>query len=263
MASLVTTDRVRKLVTILAERQDDAEMEFVDAAFWAKGCSSLGLWRVAVLVELIERKKKGKKLRTPLLLDVKQAVGARSPWAGGADPGLPNGERVVRGANSLAPALGTRMASAKLLNRSVFIRELLPQDLKVELDRISRDDARSVAFYLGKVVGRAHSRQLDAGARRSWQAEIAKRRSKTFDAPSWLWQTLTELVSAHEHAYLEHCRRYALALDHVQPQGEPDDVMEPPPTLVAATDSPSMKSAVADADAPPLGEVVVRPPTPD
>lgn len=249
VAALVPTRPIRKLVTLLAERHDEARIEFVDAAFWAKGCSSLGLWRVALLVEIIEPGKKGGQKRTPSLLDLKQAVGARSPWAGGMDPGLTHGERVVRGARSLAPALGERMAFAELLNRSVFIRELLPQDLKVELDQISVESGREVAYYLGMVVGRAHGRQLDPAGRRSWQAEIAKRRSKTLDAPSWLWQALVDLVSAHEHAYLEHCRRYALALDRAE-QNEPEAAPEEAPALVAASDSPSMRSVEDAADAP-------------
>ena len=248
VAALVPTRQIRSLVTLLAERHDEARIEFVDAAFWAKGCSSLGLWRVALLVEIIEPGKKREK-RTPSLLDLKQAVGARSPWAGGMDPGLTHGERVVRGAKSLAPALGQRMAFAELLNRSVFIRELLPQDLKVELDHISVESGREVAYYLGMVVGRAHGRQLDPPARRSWQAEIAKRRSKTLDAPSWLWQALVDLVAVHEHAYLEHCRRYALALDRAG-QVEPEAVPEESPALVAASDSPSMRSVEDAADAP-------------
>ena len=60
------------------------------------------------------------------------------------------------------------------------------------------------------VVGRAHRRQLDAATRSRWAAEMATHRTKNIDAPSWLWQSVVELVAIHEHAYLEHCRRYAL-----------------------------------------------------
>lgn len=249
VAAIVPTRPIRNLVTLLADRHPESRIEFCDAAFWAKGCSSLGLWRVALLVEIVEPGKKRTEKRTPSLLDLKQAVGARSPWAGGTDPGLTHGERVVRGAKSLAPALGQRMAHAELLNRSVFIRELLPQDLKVELDHISVESGREVAYYLGTVVGRAHGRQLDPAGRRSWQAEIAKRRSKTLDAPSWLWQALVELVSSHEQAYLEHCRRYALAIDRLDEAVEAMPISLP--ELVPATDSPSMRSVEDAADATP------------
>jgi len=34
---------------------------------------------------------------------------------------------------------------------------------------------------------------------------------KSLDAPGWLWKSVVELVAEHEIAYLEHCRRYAMA----------------------------------------------------
>jgi uncharacterized protein (DUF2252 family) len=49
---------------------------------------------------------------------------------------------------------------------------------------------------------------MDATTRRSWRTELAKGRSKTLDAPSWLWKSIVDLVMTHEAAYLEHCRRH-------------------------------------------------------
>ena len=134
-------------------------------------------------------------------------------WASGADTGLTPGQRVLTGAKHVAPALGDRMVSATMLDRSVYIRELLPQDLKVELDQITAEEGRAVAYYLGMVVGRAHRRQLDPDQTRLWAAEMHSHRTKNLDAPSWLWQALVELVAVHEQGYLEHCRRFALAAD--------------------------------------------------
>jgi len=206
---LVEQEPVRRLITRLEDRDAEAPVGLVDAAFWVKGCSSLGLWRVAALVDFREEGKKGE--RSLALLDIKQAVEPSAPWAAGLNPGLAPGMRVLSGAQRLAPALGSRMLAGKLLDRSVFIRELLPQDLKVELDQIDAGDARRVAYYLGKVVGRAHRRQMDGEATRTWLAELAAHRTKNMEAPSWLWTGLVQLVGLHEHAYLEHCRRYALA----------------------------------------------------
>ncbi len=211
LESLVGWEATRALVARLASRKVDATIEFVDAAFWVKGCSSLGLWRAAVLVEITDLSKKAKKRRALSLIDVKQAIDAIAPWSAKAAVELTPAERVVQGAKLLAPALGERMIAGTLLDRSVFIRELLPQDLKVELDRISAEDGRAVAHYLGLVVGRAHSRQLGATARRAWHDEMGAHRTKNIDAPSWLWRAVVELVAVHETAYLEHCRRYALA----------------------------------------------------
>lgn len=211
--ALVELEPIRKLVTLLESRSDNATISMADAAFWVKGCSSLGLWRAAVLVEVVEVTKKKRRKRTFSLLDVKQAVEATAPWAATVEPFASPALRVLTGAQRLAPALGERMVAATMLGRSVFIRELLPQDLKVELDRISSEHVRDVAYYLGMVVGRAHRRQLDTAASRAWRAEMHAHRTRSIDAPSWLWHALLDLVAIHEHAYLEHCMRYALAND--------------------------------------------------
>src|SRR6266511_5730787 len=81
-------------------------------------------------------------------------------------------------------------------------RELMPQDLKIEIDQLSREQATAIAGYLAGVVGRAHARQMDGGTRRSWKAELARNRSKTLDAQSWLWLSVVEMMASHEAAYL-------------------------------------------------------------
>jgi uncharacterized protein (DUF2252 family) len=208
VAALVEEEAIRRLVTKLECRDDDARVRLVDAAYWVKGCSSLGLWRAAVLLEVENRG--GKKKRTRSLIDIKEAIETWAPADLRARLPKHHGERVVTGARKLAPALGQRMVAASMLGRCVFIRELLPQDLKVELDALSPEDGRAVAHYLGMVVGRAHARQLTGDERGAWMAELAAHRTKNIDAPSWLWQTVVDMVADHERAYLEHCRRYAL-----------------------------------------------------
>jgi uncharacterized protein (DUF2252 family) len=68
-----------------------------------------------------------------------------------------------------------------------------------------------MARYLGGVVGRPRSRQLDAAARQEWLSSLTKNRTPPLDAPSWLWSSVVELIALHEAAYLDHCRRYALS----------------------------------------------------
>ena len=250
--ALVSTEAIRKLVMMLEHRPDDATVTFMDAAFWVKGCSSLGLWRAAVLVSVTDGEKK-KRHATPCLLDIKQAVDASAPWAKGQQQDLDPGERVLYGARKLAPALGERMVAANMIDRSVFVRELLPQDLKVELDQISEEDTRGVAYYLGQVVGRAHGRQLDEGARREWKHEMASRRSKRIDAPGWLWTSLIELVSKHEGAYLEHCRRYALPVER-EKDGLPTAAPEAAPFRASTGHTAEAASAAGAADADPLSD---------
>ena len=212
VAELVRQESVRRLVTKLDGRDDDGELKLIDAAYWVKGCSSLGLWRAAALVELAETTKKGKIRRTRSLVDIKEAIETWAPAAHRALLPQNHAERVVTGARKIAPALGERMVASSVLDHSVFVRELLPQDLKVELDELTADEGRSVSRYLGVVVGRAHSRQMKSEDRAAWGAELAGRRTKNIDAPAWLWQAVIRLVADHEHAYLEHCRRYALDL---------------------------------------------------
>jgi len=64
------------------------------------------------------------------------------------------------------------MMAAKLLRQSVVLRELMPQDLKLELDQLSRDEAVNSARYLAEVVGKAHARQMDAATRKAFNASF-------------------------------------------------------------------------------------------
>jgi uncharacterized protein (DUF2252 family) len=110
----------------------------------------------------------------------------------------------------LSPYLGDRMLAAKLDGNSVFVRELMPQDRKIEVERLKSEEAIEVAGFLAAVVGKAHSRQMDAGARKGWQRELQRGRSKSLNAPSWLWTSIVELLAEHERGYLDHCRQCAL-----------------------------------------------------
>jgi uncharacterized protein (DUF2252 family) len=101
------------------------------------------------------------------------------------------------------------MIASNFDKKDVFLRELLPQDLQLDIEQLLPDEAIRVAHYLARVVGKAHARQMDEATRKAWQGQLSQRRSKTLDAPSWLWSSVVDLLVSHEHAYLEHCRRYA------------------------------------------------------
>jgi uncharacterized protein (DUF2252 family) len=205
--ALFKDDGVRKLVTSLKSRSDDAAIHVLDAAYWMKGCSSLGRLRFAVLLRVGRGKKRDDEF---CLIDVKEASPAAAPRAPRAVMPKDSARRVVEGAKHLSPALGERMMAGKLLGRSVVIRELMPQDLKLEIDQLSRDEAVNCARYLAEVVGKAHARQMDASTRRDFSSSFNRRKAARVDAPSWLWSSVVELASTHETAYLEHCRRFAL-----------------------------------------------------
>ena len=202
---LFEQDNIHDLVTALRSRRDNADVRVLDAAYWRKGCSSLGLLRVAALVAV----DTGKRERH-CLIDLKEAVTAAAPRSQSSEMPSDNAERVVTGARHLSPFLGERMASARILGKPIFVRELLPQDLKLEVERMSGNEALEMAQFLARVVGNAHARQMDTDDRKRWLAELQRNRSKSLDAPNWLWNSVVDLVSAHEAAYLNHCRRYAI-----------------------------------------------------
>ena len=206
LAALFESEAVRRLATSLRSRDDDAPVRMIDAAYWRKGCSSLGRLRYAVLVGV----DRGRAERH-CLMDVKEAIAAAAPRAEAAEMPRDNADRVVAGARHLSPHLGGRMLASRLLGSAVFVRELLPQDLKLDIEHLSQEEAMAVAQYLAGVVGRAHARQMNGAERRAWLSELQRSRSKSLDAPSWLWNSVVELVGTHEAAYLQHCRKYALA----------------------------------------------------
>lgn len=200
-------ERIRQLVTAIECRDDRAEIRVLDAAYWVKGCSSLGLWRCAALIQVIGH---GQKRGGYSLLDVKEAT---QPLAPSTRPELiptHEGERVVQGALALAPSLGKRMLPGTVAGHSVFVRELMPQDLKLELEMFDDTEARATARALAHIVGAAHARQMEPDDRERWRRELGAAFTRWLEAPSWLWSSVVELVGTHERAYLEHCRRFAL-----------------------------------------------------
>ena len=198
---------MRNMVLSLNGRGGDAEVHLVDAAYWMKGCSSLGNLRYAGLVRITETEGK----RKLALVDLKEAVEAVAPSFPDADMPEDTAERVVAGARALSPNLGERMLAVRLLDRPVVMRELCPQDLKLDVDQFSRSEAVRAAHYLAYVVGKAHGRQMDAPIAAAWRDAVSRGGDGGSDAPNWLWSSVVELAGRHEVGYLEHCRRHALA----------------------------------------------------
>ena len=117
IGELFRSPKLIQLATSLRSRDDNAKVELVDAAYWMKGCSSLGLLRYAVLLGI----SSGKEYEFALI-DVKEAVSAAAPRYAGRKMPKDQAERVVEGASSLSPHLGKRMASGKLMSKSVHSR---------------------------------------------------------------------------------------------------------------------------------------------
>ena len=207
IADLVASEPVLALVGALHGRGDHHAVSVLDAAYWMKGCSSLGTLRFAVLLRI----GSGKAKASYCLIDIKEAVDSVAPVAPGVVPPPDAALRVVDGARALSPSLGQRMLPARLLGRSVVLRELMPQDLKLEMDQLTREEAVGAARFLAAVVGHSHARQMDGATRRAWAGELRRHHTGGLDAPSWLWSTVVDLVARHERGYLDHCRDFALA----------------------------------------------------
>ena len=171
----------------------------LDAAYWVKGCSSLGRVRYAVLLG-VGRKKHGQ--RQLCLFDIKESPQSAAPRY--SQTGIPkdNAKRVVEGAKKLSPYLGNRMLPWHFGKKSVVLRELLPQDLKLVMDELTRDEAIGAARYLASVVARAHAGQMEKAAQKEWLTDLRKNRSRSLDAPLCfgkaslnLWQATKRHIS--------------------------------------------------------------------
>jgi uncharacterized protein (DUF2252 family) len=219
LEALFARTDVQRLLTEFAHRETNAPIELLDAVYWVKGCSSLGRLRYAALVRV-----GGGDTAETSLVDIKQAVAAAAPYGQGAEMPADEADRVVAGAKALSPNLGNRMLAVHLLDKPMVLRELMPQDLKLELNRLTSEDAATLSFYLGGVVGRAHGAQLDKSQRSVWLAELDRHHSPSLDAPSWLWQSVVELIGQHEAAYLEHCRIHASAAASLAGRGTNIDI---------------------------------------
>lgn len=207
LRSVFEDPEAARLVLALARKDADCAIRVLDAAYWIKGCSSLGLHRYAVLLGV----KNAKERSSYALIDMKEAVLPIAPVARGAIMPTDNAARVVAAARALSPHLGERMIPIRMQDRSFFIRELAPQDLKLEVNQFSESQGAKAAHYLAFVVGKAHAQQLSGAERAAWRAQLEADSCKSIDAPNWLWESIVSLAGSHEVGYLEHCRRYALA----------------------------------------------------
>jgi uncharacterized protein (DUF2252 family) len=106
---LFEKEHVRQLATMLRSRKDDAPVEMLDAAYWKKGCSSLGKLRYCVLLRV------GKKQLELCLMDLKEAVQAAALVDESADMPEDQAQRVVEGARHLSPHLGERMRAISIV----------------------------------------------------------------------------------------------------------------------------------------------------
>ncbi len=195
LAELVARDDVQELV-----RQSDPKhagsVKLLDAAFRVAGTASLGGFRAALLVE-VEDAPRADRLR---VLDVKEAQPTSTPRRAGTPKD--EAERALTGARALSPAYGGRKLAVLACGHRCLLRELMPQERKVECAALEAAELADVARGLAHVVGRAHGRQLAAKEARSWCEDVSEKRVAG-TAPRWFSRALAPLVGIHESAYLK------------------------------------------------------------
>jgi uncharacterized protein (DUF2252 family) len=89
--TLVASEAMQRLVTLLRSRENDASVDLLDAAYWVKGCSSLGRLRYAVLLNIGQNSSKKMEV---CLIDIKEAATAAAPHYPDANMPQDNAERV-------------------------------------------------------------------------------------------------------------------------------------------------------------------------
>jgi uncharacterized protein (DUF2252 family) len=99
IGKIFDTKEVRRLVTGLQKRDDNDKVRVLDAAYWLKGCSSLGRLRFAVLVGVGKKHHRNKSL---CIMDIKEAVKPASKPSRELVMPTDNARRVVEGARKLS-----------------------------------------------------------------------------------------------------------------------------------------------------------------
>ena len=157
---------VRDLITSLKDRDKNDEVEVVDAAYWMKGCSSLGRLRFAVLLGVGKKKKRVKAFvwsisRRPFRQE------HRTPLKRLCRETMRSGSSRARG--NCRPSLDSACWRDIFRGSLPFFVNCSPQDLKLEMDQLTRAEAIDAARFLASVVGAAHAQQMDRDAREKWQ----------------------------------------------------------------------------------------------
>ena len=170
-----------------------------------KGCSSVGVLRFAVLLGIGTGKKR----------DLALMGRQRSRYRRGTAlcrPEDAEGSSRTRRCRSNAPVAASRQADGIRSYRGAFrfIRELLPQDLKIEIEKLTIDDAMKAASFLSGVVGKAHARQMDEKTRARWAAELERHRTKNSRRAVMAMVERGLADRESRNSILEHCRRYPL-----------------------------------------------------
>jgi uncharacterized protein (DUF2252 family) len=173
---------------VKAERVPLDALEVLDAAFRVAGTGSLGGLRIAVLV----RGKGG--VDGGWIFDMK-AEGKPSASILTRKLALEPGDRVCAALRACLARHPRMIGSTRIRGESMFVRRLTPQEDKLNLARISPEDAVPLARYLGALLGAAHRRGATRAPKAPWTDKQCSR----------LVHHAVTLAGIHEAMYLAYC----------------------------------------------------------
>ena len=159
--TLFSTEAVQKMVSGLHNRHKHDEMRVRDAAYWVKGCSSLGRFRFAVLLEVGKHHGEGRFC----LMDIKE--GNRTSGAARFEhQDAERSGRTGRGRCVQAVAIFGRENDCRAISGAERGRSGTaspgPQAGNGATDP---EEATAAARFLAAVVGKAHARQMEPAMR--------------------------------------------------------------------------------------------------
>ena len=163
--------------------------EIVDLAFRVAGTGSLGTLRVAILARgkgvveggwLFDMKEEGAPAALPV---------CKSSEVDGAS-------RVVSGMRACLESPPRMLGTTTMNGVSMLVRRLAPQEDKLDLTRIAKDELEGVAGYLGALLGRAHRRGATSAGTVPWSAG---------EQDAMIDRAVT-VAGVHEAAYLAYCK---------------------------------------------------------
>jgi uncharacterized protein (DUF2252 family) len=171
-----------------SERAPDGALDVVDVAFRVAGTGSLGVLRVALLVQ-------GKGgIDGGWVFDMK-AEATPSAAAIVKPPKLEPAERVRAAIVACLTRPPRMMGATRLRGESMFVRRLSPQEDKLDFTRLQGGDLDGLARYLGALVGTAHRRGATNAPKRPWKDEER----------AGIIARAVALAGAHEATYLAYC----------------------------------------------------------
>jgi uncharacterized protein (DUF2252 family) len=171
--------------------QDRAHFMVEDVAFRIAGTGSLGMLRIAVLT-----RGKG-ELDSRWIFDMKaQGTPSAQRLLGGAPEPEPPAQRVLRATRACLVRPPRMLGSTELADSSLFVRRLLPQEDKLDLTRLQREELPELARYLGALLGSAHRHGATQTPPAIWTAA----------EQAQLTEQAIVIAGLHEAAYLALCK---------------------------------------------------------